>query len=656
LSIRTSPGSVATEPSVGPSMTARLRPAAAALAVAWLLPLGAHLVGLDWVLPPLLVVGLMSLQRSGRALADRLVLATAQLFGALCAAGLVISFWPWHLHPVPIAGCAFTALVVLAVATGRRPRLPLRTPRSDLVTWLAVLVVAVPAAVPFAMRGLGARLGIVGSGEDFARHFMLFDMIGKVGGYAFLHRAAAARFAPDDYGFGYPQGAHLLYAVLDRFVRSSNVNADATTAMNVMLWCHLGTYLFLALALLWSTRRVAGPGAAPVALLPVLGCVAAVLYFGDLFTTFLRGFPNETLGLALVAMLTAIVARPLARSREQIATVAALLVGVSFTYHLYLPYALVVAAVWAWRSRRALPARFAVAMAVPVIPLVLITPLENRPSGTGNLLVSAGTALPVDRAVLGLVVLAALAGLFVRAGRRAPARRVMAVELVAALGMAAALFGYQHATVGQSAYYFEKLLHMLLVVALVGLGSTARLLPGLGGGGRANLGTRTRYAVAVVATLAIAVVLAASGGVWHTEPLASAGLRYGLGHQEGSPAGGRQAVDLVRRYPGTDGKVDVVLTKTPYANFYATLFTAVMQRNYRPGESWYVFLSPLHHRTLADLDTKVRESPVPVRFFVQDPGARFLAAGPGSPAPTNVEAAQYLARRYPQKVEVVAWR
>jgi hypothetical protein len=589
----------------------------------------------------------MSLQRAGRTVADRLVLAVAQLFGAVCAAGLLISVWPWRLHPVPIAGCAFTVLVGLAVATGRRPRVPLRTPASDVVTWLAVLAVAVLAVVPFAIRDLGGRIGIVATGEDFARHFTLYDVIGRIGGYAFLHRTAAAAYVPDNYGFGYPQGTHLLYAVLDRFARSSSTNADAVTGMDVLLWCHLGTYLFLALAVLWAVRRVAGPGADPAALLLVLGGVAAVLYFGDPLTTFLRGFPNETLGLAMVAILSAILARPLARPREQVVTVAAALVGISFAYHLYLPYALLVAAVWVWRRRRALPVGTTVVAAVVAAPLVVITPLENRPSGAGNLLLTLGTALPVDRPMLVLVVLAAVAGLLARGGWRAPARRFLTVELAAALMMVAALFAYQYAAVGHSAYYLEKLLHMLQVVALVGLGSTVRLLP------RALIrpAVRVRYAVAVVAALAVAGVLAAAGGQWHAEPLASPGLRYGLGLEDGSPLGGREAVEVARRFPDAGGSVDVVLTPTPYSTYFGTLFTAALQRNYRYGEDWYTFLSPTRQRSLADVAAKVRESRVPVRFVVRDPGARVVV-----PGLTNVQVAEEMARRYPDKAQVLVWR
>src|SRR5262249_59211006 len=103
-----------------------------------------------------------------------------------------------------------------------------------------------------------------------------------------------------------------------------------------------------------AARGVGGPGPTAATLMPVLAGVAGVLYFGDLFTLFLRGYPNELLGLALIAILTAVLARPLPGAREQIVTVTALLVGVSFTYHLFLPYAMIVVAVWAWFSRPAL--------------------------------------------------------------------------------------------------------------------------------------------------------------------------------------------------------------------------------------------------------------------------------------------------------------
>jgi hypothetical protein len=640
----------------------------AGLAGAWLLPLGTHWIGIDWLLPPLVVVGVMALQRAGRTVLDRLVLAVAQLFGALCVAGLLITVWPWHLHPVAIAGTALTVLLVIAAATGRRPRLPARVPPGDLLVWLATIAVAVLAFVPFALRDLGARIGIVATGEDMARHFLLFDMIGHVGGYAFLHGSV-----PAGYGTGmkdYPQGTHLLYAVLDRFARSADRNADGVTAMDVLLWCHFGTYVFFALAVLWAARRVSGPGPTAATLLPVLAGVVGVLYFGDLLTLFLRGYPNELLGLALVAILTAILARPLSRAREQITTVAALLVGISFTYHLFLPYAFAATAAWAWASRAALRRQLVtVAVACAFLPLTLLMPLANKPSGTGTLLLAPGTAFAGDRPVLAIVLLVALAGLIIRDGRRTPARRMLAVEVGIAVALVIVLLAYQSVMIGHSVYYFEKLVHMLLVVGLVALGSTARLLP------RVRLGKGSalrRLAPGIAGALAVAAFLAGLGGRWHNEILGSHGVRYGTGLEKGSPFGGRDAIALTRMYPDGGGMANVVLTRTPYANFYATLFAAAMQRDYNYGESWYVFLSPSSRpKTLADLEAMVRDSAVPVRMFLQNPHASFLVLDPAHPrrplpahgadpaafgdpaALTNAEAADYLARRYPGQVEVV---
>jgi hypothetical protein len=208
---------------------------------------------------------------------------------------------------------------------------------------------------------------------------------------------------------------------------------------------------------------------------------------------------------------------------------------------------------------------------------------------------------------------------------------------------------------------------MLIVVALVGLGSAARLLP------RVHVDAATavrRLAPGVAGAMAVTLFLACLGGRWHTVPLGSHGVQFSLGMERGSPGGGREALALTRAYPDGGGKANVVLTNTPYANFYATLFGSAMLRDYEWGSAWYVFLAPTGPpRTLADMDALVRRTPVPVRFFVDDPAASFLvvdpthphrpAAGPsvaayGDPAAlTDVEAAQYLARRYPQHVEVV---
>ena len=64
------------------------------LALAWLVPLGTHAVGLDAILPLVIVAALVLVQRGATTLLDRVVVALGQLFGALCVGGLLISWWP----------------------------------------------------------------------------------------------------------------------------------------------------------------------------------------------------------------------------------------------------------------------------------------------------------------------------------------------------------------------------------------------------------------------------------------------------------------------------------------------------------------------------------------------------------------------------------
>jgi hypothetical protein len=656
--------------------------AAVGLAAAWIVPLATHAVRLDALLPPLVLLALMSLGRGGVSLPDRFAVAFAQLFGAFCAAGLVISVWPWHLQPVPVAGCAFTGLVLVAVVTRRAPRLPWRLRGPDALVVAASAGVAVLAVVPFAARDLGGRLGIVALGEDFARHFLLYDMMGRFGGYAFLHAHAAAAYVPSAYGTGvtnYPQGTHFLYTVLNAFWRSSGRGGEAVSGMDFMLWCHLGTYVFLAFAVLWGARRVAGPGPGALRLLPVLGSVAVLVYLGDLVTVFLRGFPNELMGLALVAVLTAVLARPLRHTGEQVVTVVALLVGISFSYFLFLPYAMLGAALWALARRRVLwRRRGVVGVSLLASTLTLLTPVLNKPSGSGSLILQGGTAVRGDRPVAVALVLLAVVALVARRGLRVSSRRMMAVQLAVALLMVAVLAAYQYVMIGHTLYYFEKVLHMTTVVALVALGAAARLLPAPGpaaAGSVRRLAVRRlavrRLGLGAAIIVAVAAFLAGLGGPAHLTPLGGGGLRYAVALDKGSPLGGRDAVRLTRRYPDGGGKVNVDLMHTPYANFYGTFFGSALQRNFADGSAWYELQDPRKAKTLGDLERMVLDSKVPVRFFVQYPKASFLVVdrdhpnrqrpGPGvdpaaygdPAAPDNITAVEYLAGKYPDRVELV---
>jgi hypothetical protein len=653
---------------------------AGALVAAWAAPVTTHALGVDWLMPAAVVVVLMGLQRGPRTVLDRFVLAVVQIFGTLCVAGLLYTVWPWHLHPVPIAGTALTALIAFAVLSGRSWQVPLRVPPGDRLVALTVLGVTALTMVPFAWRDLGGRIGLVMPGEDMARHFLLYDVIGLAGGYAFGNLDQVRAVAPDDLVMGignYPQGVHFGYAVLDRFIRSSAHNTDTVTQLDTMLWMLVATFLFLVLCVTWSLRRIAGPGADAVRMVPALVVVATWMYFGDLVTVMLRGFPNQLVGLALAAVLTAVTVRPL-RGLEQLATVATLLVGISFSYHLYLPYAVLVAAVWAWRERLwRSPA--AVVTAILLAPVILLTPLLNLHAASVNQLSQAGTALYIDAPAVVLLVVLAAVGLWWRGGFRSPARRFGMVALAINVGLVLALATFQLVTVGRTVYYFDKLLHLTLVTGLVLLGAWVRLTPRrarpvVAGSAGAPVGVlrRLRAASAGLAlVLPIVAVLVAFGGPTHTDP-GSYGLRLATGVDKGSPAGGRDALMLWQRHPDGGGAVDVDLMSTPYRNFFATVFASAIQRTYRHGHLWYVFMSvATAPKTIADLDAAVQATQVPVRFYVYNPRASMLVVDPAHPnrewtrpgadpaafgdpaAMTNIEAAEYLAKKYPGKVEVV---
>ncbi|GAA3274418.1 hypothetical protein Dvina_02460 [Dactylosporangium vinaceum] len=644
--------------------TARPRPLtfALALVLAWAVPLAAHPLRLDALLPLLVLVGTMAIQRGATGLIDRFVLACAQLFGAACVFGLGLTLWPGHLHPTLVAGVAFTALVLIAAATGRLNR-PRKAPLDTLLA-MAAAGVTVVTLIPYAARDLGGRLGLPLAGEDIARHYLIYDVIGRTGGYLFLRPEALRPFVPDEELTGianYPQGLHFSYAVLDRFIASTTGRTSAAAAVDAMVWLLVGTFLLLALAVLWAVRRLAGPGAAPARLLPVLLIAAAWLVLGDPVTVLSRGYPNELAGLACAAVLTAIVVRPLHRLGEQTVTVALLLVGISFSYPLFLPFGGLAALWWIGRARLW---RFwwgwLAAMLVAVVSA--IGPLTAMTASSGTQLLLNGTARVVDRpATLALVALA-LSAVLLRRGLRAPSHRAALFAVAVAFALAAGLGLYQIATIGRPVYYFDKLLHLLIVVCLCALGGLVRFLPGLG------VAARIAVAIPVVAALAIA------GGEWHTTPVAP-GVKLALGKDRGSPEAARDALLMARMFPDGGGAVNVDLMGSPWRNWSATLGAAALQHQYRHFPAWSGLLYPGSAgkgSTIDDLDRLVRESPVPVRFFVHDPEASLLVVDgehpyrpnvkPGQPlpvafgdpaAPTNVAAVRALAAKYPAKVQVV---
>lgn len=646
-----------------PKWAARMFWLAISLPAAWLVPVVMHAAALDWVLP-LLIVGVMaSLVRGATTMIDRLMVALALTFGGTCVAGLLISVWPPRLHPVPVAGLAFTILAVGAAVTGRRPSIPLRMRLADLWLLASATACAVIIVTPFWVRDLGGRLGLVAPGEDFARHFIVYDTIGLLGGYLFLYPAQASLYEQDGYGLvTYPQGTHFTYALLDRFLRSAATSGDGVTAMDSLIWFYVGTFAFFCLSVLWAIRRIGGPALSTAVAVPLFAAAAVYLCFGDPVTIFLRGFPNELASLGLLAILLALLARPLYRTGDQIVAVGALLVGISFSYYMFLTVAGAAVLGWVFVHRCRLWRRWLLTLVVGAAAAGLAwLPLAVNPKRTNaEQLLLPGAIIPVDRQMTAVLVALAAAGVLLRGLGRATGGKVLFLSLLAAGGLVWWINDYQQSELGTTIYYYEKAYHQLIVVAMVATGACVSFLPRLAG--RYPQLTLIRPATAV----AVCVAAYAIFGSYAAPDLPIPGRHHGVALWQGTTGesqGGSDAIRIMRAAPSADEMVTVSLMHGERANYYATLYAAVMQRNYRHAVLWYVYLAASHHRwSVGAISERVARTDRPVRFIVSDRDVGWAVrkySRDGLPAKLeayeipNVELVAFLAARYPDQVKVV---
>jgi hypothetical protein len=573
---------------------------ATALACAWAVPVAAHLLGVDWILPPLVLLGVASLLRSGRTLLDRMVLAFALLLGATCAAGLLISVWPWGLHPVPVAGFAFTGLIGIAAGLRRTPRLPLRIPANDWIVIGLSAAAAVGGFRPFYHIGLTGRLGIVAAGGDAANHFMLYDGIRHVGGYVFMHRGEASSV------WGafqtYPQGLHFIGALLASFVRSDAHQAPQPLAeLSTFIWFDLGMFVMLCAVTLWAVRWLAGRWIHAWALLPVGTAAVAYVMWGDPLGVFWMGFWPELGGLVEFVILLAVLARPLSRTWEQVAVVASLFVAISFTYYLMLPIAGVAALLWLYRWRRRLAGRWLVVGAVAVVAaglsaVMLVTDLTAW--SPGDHLQYNGAVTYPDFAILTGLLLVALAGLTLGRHRRSPVSRSTVAHLVLTVAFCATIAVYHLSTIGHLEYFYYKSTHLVMLLAVLGLAGAARLL---------NAALPAHRVARAVPSLALAGAAFASLG-WYSNDL---GRNYVDGKLSWTwPA--QVSVAMTHRFPGPSGKVTLVWGGSSQP---ATHWTGVLSRDY--GEGWRAELWLPSGKSLTAL---IEESPQPVRIITDSPG------------------------------------
>ena len=375
------------------------------------------------------------------------MMALALLFGATCVAALVFSVWPFGLHPVPIAGLAFTGLIGFSYWAKRRPVLP-RPRLSDALSFAAATTVALIVALPLYAEGQLIRVSIFMAGEDGARHFTLFDAIRQVGGYLFLHWDESLNHVYQGM-ITYPQGSHLSFALLDGFVRSSASDyGTGLSALDHYLAFTVLAYAVFALTLIWAVQWLAEPMLTLGRRVALVAAAFAFVLSSDTFRLMFKQYVGQTAGLTLAVMLIAVLARPPARTRQAMWLITSLVVGLGFTYYLYLPAALFAVLIWLV-VRRAQVRRHPVLLGITLLAAVG----ASVPAAIGLVVGRQDLALlainpPASRD--GLILLAALAavGLFSVAALASPIWKMYRWSLLAAVAAWLGLLAVQLAMSG----------------------------------------------------------------------------------------------------------------------------------------------------------------------------------------------------------------
>jgi hypothetical protein len=602
---------------------------APAFLAAWLVPLAAHAVGLEWLLPPLVLLITAALLRGGRTLFDRLILAVTLLLGVAMAAGLLFSIWPWRLHPVPVTGLALTALVVVSVATGRRPALP-RPAWTDAVPLLVTAALIRYLATPYVGADLVRRVAVLGRGEDNFRHLALFDVVGRLGGYVFLDEPGARDHLLSQLVY-YPQGWHLSAVLLDGFIVPASTVPGGTGAMDHYISWTLAGFGLLVAALLWAAQWL--PGRVHPLHRMVLAVAVGSLLLGSQLPRLLgSGFPTETLGLTLTVVLAALVARPVAGPREQLVLLGALLVGIGFCYYLFLFPAGILVLGWLVARRKALSRvpRTLVLVTLPTAVLSPVVPLLGLlvAGQSEALTATSGPDITEARlALLGLGIPVVLGLVAAMVRRPDPAWRRHLLVALTGVGYALGVAGLTVAMGGRPAYYYNKAAHLAMALLIVGTVALVVQLPAprrAADAGRARMLWSTAGAVlaAALATLTVVTVSGLSGLPGHSLLLkgnTSWAQRFASPHLGGGwPRLAQNCVEAYHRYPPVPGTTTLVVDRTAYQGYLQSLCLSALQgttAQTEPGIYGLEFREP--DRTAALL----HRVPGPLRIVVADPAA-----------------------------------
>ncbi|MEU8086709.1 hypothetical protein AB0B57_24240 [Micromonospora sp. NPDC049101] len=624
LTVTVPPARAAVDPGTPPPARTH-RSLLIALAAAWLIPAAAYPLHLTWLLPPLVLLATASLLRGGRTLLDRLLLGALLLVGTTTVAGLLFTVWPWGLHPVAVNGAALTALTLIAAATGRRPTLP-RPGWTDLLPIIAAAATVGYLAQPWLRAGtLAGRLSLLALGEDNFRHVALVDAIGRLGGYAFLDPAGSRDHIVSLLA-RYPQGWHLTTALLDTQLRSATGTPSGVSSLTHYGWWCLATFGLLTLTLFWAAQRLPGP------LHPlhrgVLTIVVGALVLGSQMPRLLiAGYPSEVLGLALAVALAALVVRPLAGNREQLVLLAALLIGIGFTYYLFLPPAGLLVLGWLIAHRRELSQIRRTLLAVGLVtallaPLPLLVGVLGD-SQTEALDAKAGPELAEAwRALLGLTPIVLIA-LVIQARRADRAWRRHLAAVLVAVGFALAIALANVLTGVQPAYYFMKGTHLATGLLIVGTAALVRLLPVPSGADRRDRIRAAAPAVLAAALAVLTVVTLCGLTGWRGSLLVVDKQSWTwllVQHNVDKPSRvARVCAAAYRRHPVQQGTVTVVLDRTAYRGYAESICLSALQASTAQTEQAIylpVFEEPERTRKI------MRETSGPIRLLVSDPAAQ----------------------------------
>jgi hypothetical protein len=556
-----------------------------ALAGIWVVSIAAYLLGVAVILPVLILVGTASLLRGGRSLLDRLMLAFGMLFGAICAAGLLFSVWPFGLHPVPIAGLTMTGLLAYSYLADRRPRLP-RPTLADAVSGAAAAVFTLIVAYPLFAYGQDRRVGYFMNGEDGSRHFNLFDAIRHVDGYLFLHWDEALGHVYEGM-IAYPQGSHLTFAMLDGFVRSSTSDyGTGLSALDHYLAFYVLTYAILGLTVIWALQWLAQRFLTFPRRIALIAVGFAFLVSGVSFHIVHLQYVGQAIGLALMTLLVATLARPPARTRQSLWLIASLLVGVGFSYYLYLPAAGLAVVIWlAWRYRRVRRHPYLLAM------VALAAALAAGPALFGVIVAGQEGALLVQspaRSVDGFLAFAAVAvvGILSAGARSSPIWRSyrwsLAAIVAAWIGLQVAQYVMAGGVLDTSLYYGQKAQDLVEFTFVLAAGGLLGYLPDPALARQPPPGWRARL-VPYVSAGVIAIGLAAvSGLVKGDSPYQFGGSVLARSWVAGSD-NDRQSIadDVLAELRGREtdpGTVTVVIREDPSATYLTQILLSAIQR------------------------------------------------------------------------------